>query len=70
MPSAFINSGIDVGTLRGPGTLRVQIAFAGTLIWAYSDKRKASFAKAANLPFADDTEAEKREKQAARSNNE
>jgi cytochrome c oxidase cbb3-type subunit 4 len=65
MPSAFI----DVGTLRGLGTLLVVIAFTCVALWAYSGKRKSSFAEAANLPFADDTEAEKREERASRSNN-
>ncbi|MDO8332458.1 MAG: cbb3-type cytochrome c oxidase subunit 3 [Pseudomonas sp.] len=60
---------MDIGTLRGLGTLLVVIAFTCVAIWAYSSKRKASFDEAANLPFADDTEAEKREEQASRSNN-
>ncbi|MDP3845028.1 MAG: cbb3-type cytochrome c oxidase subunit 3 [Pseudomonas sp.] len=60
---------MDVGTLRGLGTLLVVIAFTCVTLWAYSGKRKNSFAAAANLPFADDTEAEKREERASRSNN-
>ena len=66
MPSAFI----DVGTLRGLGTLLVVIAFTCVTLWAYSGKRKNSFAEAANLPFADDIATKKPEEQASRSKSE
>ena len=45
---------MDIGTLRGLGTLVVLIATLGVICWAYSGKRKKSFEEAANLPFADD----------------
>lgn len=45
---------MDIGTLRGIGTLIVFLAFIGLFAWAYSGKRKASFDEAARLPFADD----------------
>ncbi|HEY9036179.1 MAG TPA: cbb3-type cytochrome c oxidase subunit 3 [Pseudomonadales bacterium] len=45
---------MDIGTLQGIGTLLAIIAFSGVCIWAWSDKRKAEFEEAANLPFADD----------------
>ncbi|WP_271408316.1 cbb3-type cytochrome oxidase subunit 3 [Pseudomonas sp. Q1-7] len=45
---------MDIGTLRGLGTLMVLIATLGVLLWAFSAKRKAAFDEAANLPFADD----------------
>ena len=51
---------MDVGTLRGLGTVLVVVAFTCVCLWAYSSKRKASFDEAANLPFADQTAAEKR----------
>ncbi len=46
---------MDTGTLQGIGTLLAITAFTGVCIWAWSDKRKADFEEAANLPFADDT---------------
>ncbi len=61
---------MDIGTLRGLGTVLVVVAFICVALWAYSGKRKASFDEAANLPFADATEAEKREEQASRSKSE
>jgi cytochrome c oxidase cbb3-type subunit 4 len=61
---------MDIGTLRGIGTVLVVVAFTCVALWAYSGKRKASFDEAANLPFANDTEAEQREEQASRSKSE
>jgi cytochrome c oxidase cbb3-type subunit 4 len=61
---------MDIGTLRGLGTVLVVVAFICVSLWAYSGKRKANFDEAANLPFADKTEAEKREEQASRSKSE
>jgi len=61
---------MDIGTLRGLGTLLVLVAFISVVIWAYNSKRKSSFDEAANLPFADDIDAKKREEQASRSKNE
>ncbi|TBU93558.1 cbb3-type cytochrome oxidase subunit 3 [Stutzerimonas kirkiae] len=51
---------MDIGTLRGLGTLLVFVAFTGIVVWAYSSKRKKSFDEAANLPFADDEPAPKK----------
>ena len=34
---------MDIGTLRGLGTLLVFVAFIGVVLWAYSNKRKSSF---------------------------
>jgi cytochrome c oxidase cbb3-type subunit 4 len=48
---------MDIGTLRGLGTLLVMVAFVGLLLWAYSSKRKSAFDEAANLPFADEPAA-------------
>ncbi|GIZ13548.1 cbb3-type cytochrome c oxidase subunit 3 [Pseudomonas sp. NCCP-436] len=45
---------IDIGTLRGIGTLLVLIAFTAVTLWAYNGKRREAFAEAANLPFADE----------------
>ena len=46
---------MDIGTLRGLGTLIIFVAFIGLVFWAYSGKRKESFAEAALLPFNDET---------------
>ncbi|MEO4048301.1 cbb3-type cytochrome c oxidase subunit 3 [Pseudomonas sp. CAU 1711] len=61
---------MDIGTIRGIGTVVVFIAFIGVVLWAYSSKRKSSFDEAANLPFADDAPANKRDEQASGSNKE
>ena len=45
---------MEIGTLRGLGTILVFVAFIGVVLWAYSSKRKNSFDEAANLPFADE----------------
>ena len=45
---------MDIGMLRGLGTVVVFVAFIGLLFWAYSGKRKSGFDEAANLPFADE----------------
>ncbi|MHB8822382.1 MAG: cbb3-type cytochrome oxidase subunit 3, partial [Pseudomonadaceae bacterium] len=34
---------MDIGTLRGLGTVLVFVAFVGVVLWAYSSKRKKSF---------------------------
>jgi len=59
---------MEIGTLRGLGTILVFVAFVGVVLWAYSSKRKNSFDEAANLPFADDeTDTKKRDEEASRS---
>ncbi len=45
---------MDIGTLRGLGTILILVAFIGLVFWAYSSKRKDSFAEAALLPFGDE----------------
>ena len=61
MASSFI----DIGTLRGLGTLLVLIAFVSVTLWAYSGRNKARFDEAANLPFADEPAAKTREEEQA-----
>ena len=58
---------MDIGTLRGLGTILVFVAMIAIILWAYSSKRKKSFDEAANLPFADETDATKRDEEASRS---
>ena len=59
---------MDIGTLRGLGTLLVFVAFIGVVLWAYSGKRKPSFDAAAQLPFADDAQTPAASQQVSRSN--
>jgi cytochrome c oxidase cbb3-type subunit 4 len=63
---------MDIGTLRGIGTILVFVAFIGVVLWAYNSKRKSSFDEAANLPFADEPESDaaKREEEVSRSKQE
>ncbi|MCH2341174.1 cbb3-type cytochrome oxidase subunit 3 [Pseudomonas sp. NPDC047963] len=58
---------MDIGTLRGLGTILVFVAMIAIILWAYSSKRKKSFDEAANLPFADEPDAKKRDEEASRS---
>ncbi|AHL75168.1 cytochrome oxidase [Stutzerimonas stutzeri] len=58
---------MEIGTLRGLGTILVFVAFVGLVLWAYSSKRKKSFDEAANLPFADEPDTKKRDEEASRS---
>ncbi len=48
---------MDMGTIRGLGTVVVMVAFIGLALWVYSPRRKAEFDDATLLPFADDPEA-------------
>jgi len=50
---------MDINDLRGISTAFLLVAFIGLVVWAYSKKRKKSFDEAANLPFADEDEAER-----------
>ncbi|SDH82818.1 cbb3-type cytochrome oxidase subunit 3 [Pseudomonas panipatensis] len=63
---------MDIGTIRGLGTIVVMVGFIGVLLWAYSGKRKHRFDEDALLPFADDPVAMKHveKEQASRSNKE
>jgi len=60
---------MDIGTIRGLGTLVVMVAFIGLALWVFSPRRKAEFDDATLLPFADDPEAIKKveQEQASRS---
>ncbi|WP_282338356.1 MULTISPECIES: cbb3-type cytochrome c oxidase subunit 3 [Pseudomonas] len=61
---------MDIGTLRGLGTVLVFVAIVGVVLWAYSSRRKQSFDEAANLPFADEPKTKAHDQQDSRSNNE
>ncbi len=61
---------MDIGTLRGAGTILIFVAFIGMVFWAYNSKRKSSFDEAANLPFADEEPSSNEpNKDTSRSNN-
>ncbi|MDP2244964.1 cbb3-type cytochrome c oxidase subunit 3 [Pseudomonas sp.] len=60
---------MDIGTIRGIGTVVVFIAFIGLVLWAYSSRRKENFDEAANLPFADEPKPSERDEKSSRSNN-
>ncbi|WP_268797116.1 cbb3-type cytochrome oxidase subunit 3 [Pseudomonas huanghezhanensis] len=55
---------MDIGMIRGLGTLVVMVAFIGLALWVFSPRRKAEFDDATMLPFADDPEAIKQMQQA------
>ena len=60
---------MDIGTLRGLGTILNFVAFTGLVFWAYNSKRKSSFDEAANLPFADEeSNSSEQNKATSRSN--
>ncbi|TBU86213.1 CcoQ/FixQ family Cbb3-type cytochrome c oxidase assembly chaperone [Pseudomonas dryadis] len=45
---------MDIGFVRGIGTILVFTAFTCVTLWAYSGKRAKAFDEAAKLPFADE----------------
>lgn len=45
---------LDIGQVRGLGTLVVMIAFIGLCLWVFSRRRNGDFAEARLLPFDDD----------------
>ncbi|MBF8779173.1 CcoQ/FixQ family Cbb3-type cytochrome c oxidase assembly chaperone [Pseudomonas fulva] len=45
---------LDIGQLRGLGTLLVMVAFTGLCLWVSDRRRDHDFAEARLLPFADD----------------
>ncbi|MGH8380873.1 cbb3-type cytochrome oxidase subunit 3 [Pseudomonas sp.] len=59
---------LDIGQLRGLGTLLVAIAFIGLSLWVFNGRRDREFAEASLLPFADDRLAPTANEPASRSN--
>ena len=60
---------MEIGTIRGLGTLIVFVAFVGLLYWIYG-KKKSNFDEAANLPFADEqSDSSKLDQDTSRSKN-
>jgi cytochrome c oxidase cbb3-type subunit 4 len=55
---------MDIGMIRGLGTVVVLVAFVGLALWVFSGRRKKDFDEATLLPFADDPEAIKQVEQA------
>ncbi|MDE1166323.1 MAG: cbb3-type cytochrome c oxidase subunit 3 [Pseudomonas sp.] len=48
---------MDMGLIRGLGTVVVMVAFIGLALWVFSGRRKKEFDEATLLPFADDPDA-------------
>ncbi len=48
---------MDMGTFRGLMTAVLMALFVALVIWAYSRKRNAEFARAAALPLEEDDTA-------------
>ena len=55
---------MDIGMIRGLGTVVVLVAFVGLALWVFSPRRKRDFDEATQLPFADDPEASQHVEQA------
>ena len=55
---------MDIGMIRGLGTVVVLVAFVGLALWVFSPRRKREFDEATQLPFADDPEATRHVEQA------
>jgi cytochrome c oxidase cbb3-type subunit 4 len=49
---------MDINTMRSIVTVLLFIVFIGIVWWSYSDRRKASFARAAMIPLEDGVEAD------------
>ena len=48
---------MDIGMIRGLGTVVVMVAFVGLALWVFNPRRKKDFDEATQLPFADDPAA-------------
>ncbi|MFJ4066773.1 cbb3-type cytochrome oxidase subunit 3 [Pseudomonas sp. NPDC089996] len=55
---------MDIGMIRGLGTVVVMVAFVGLALWVFNPRRKKDFDEATQLPFADDPEASQHVEQA------
>jgi cytochrome c oxidase cbb3-type subunit 4 len=55
---------MDIGMIRGLGTVVVMVAFVGLALWVFNPRRKKDFDEATQLPFADDPEATRHVEQA------
>ncbi|MDZ5602330.1 CcoQ/FixQ family Cbb3-type cytochrome c oxidase assembly chaperone [Pseudomonas sp. RP23018S] len=59
---------LDIGMIRGLGTLVVFIAFIGLTLWVFNRRRDRDFAEARLLPFDDDNLPPAGQEPAMRSN--
>jgi Cbb3-type cytochrome oxidase, subunit 3 len=55
---------MDIGMIRGLGTVVVMVAFVGLALWVFNPRRKKDFDEATQLPFADDPVASQHVEQA------
>lgn len=49
---------MSFGTLQGLWTVLVLVIFVGIVVWAWSDRRKKEFDRAAHMPLEDDDRAQ------------
>ena len=54
---------MDINVFRGVMSGVLMFAFLGIVFWAYSKNQKKPFDEAANLPFADEDENDKKPNQ-------
>lgn len=45
---------MDLGVIRGIGTLVLFVSFLGLILWAWSPRQRQRFEEAAQLPFLGD----------------
>lgn len=48
---------MDLGVIRGIGTIVLFVSFIALVIWAYTPGRRKRFEEAAKLPFLGDDDA-------------
>lgn len=48
---------MDINTLRSIVTVVAFVVFIAIVLWAYSDRSKAAFERAARLPFEEDDDS-------------
>lgn len=51
---------MDIDTLRGISTILMMIVIVGVTWWTFSKKQKDRFDEAANLPFADEDDQDRK----------
>lgn len=55
-----MESGIDMGLVRGIATVFALVAFIGVVLWAYGKRPREAFRSAAQLPLEEDDGSETR----------
>jgi cytochrome c oxidase cbb3-type subunit 4 len=60
MEPVVVNTGLDMGLVRGIATVFALLAFVAVVLWAYSRRPREAFRSAALLPLEEDDVPEKR----------